>query len=312
MRAIPPYKGPKKALHDLIDEVEMKVHHFRRECWNITIELIADYLGLMANPWKYSLPNAKWAGPISKPVYPQFDQLKAQIQKTGLIEAYVDAAKKEPWDHLGDIFCEEELMGRQNMLGQNLTPIQIVDFMIEVLDIGKVQEHVFKPDGLTGAWLSVENAAYLHSLAKSSISLALEQHRIRSTSDIEPVWEKYTIKPQTIMEPAVGSGRFLIEASKLHPKSPLLLFGIEIDTSLYRACLVNMALFSNHPYAIICADTLRLDQHFSGPAGELWNHGNQWLPADVSRFYWKQEPPPPINAKHFSLAYFAKEVRGHK
>jgi len=31
MRAIPPYKGPKRALVELMNEVERKVHHFRKQ-----------------------------------------------------------------------------------------------------------------------------------------------------------------------------------------------------------------------------------------------------------------------------------------
>jgi len=201
MRAIPPYKGPKRALFELMNEVERTVHHFRKECWNITIELLADYLGLMTNPWKYSLPNVKWAGPISKPSYPQFQQLKEHIQKTGLIEAYIKTAKKEPWDYLGDIFTEEELAGRHNMLGQMLTPKFIVDFMIESVGIGKVQEHAFgRPDTRTEAWLSVEAMAYDYSLSKLSTTLLSERQRLRRISEVEPVWEKYTVKPKTVLD----------------------------------------------------------------------------------------------------------------
>jgi len=55
--------------------------------------------------------------------------------------------------------------------------------------------------------------------------------------------------------------------------------------------LVNMAMFSNHPYSIICADTLRLDVDKSGPASRLWDLGNRWDPPDVSEYYWKPTPP---------------------
>jgi len=96
---------------------------------------------------------------------------------------------------------------------------------------------------------------------------------------------------QTIMDPALGTGRFLLEASRLRPKAPLILFGIEIDLYLYRACLVNMAMFSNHPYSIICGDTLRLDPEKSGPAGPVWDLGNRWEPPDITPFYWKPLSP---------------------
>jgi hypothetical protein len=118
-----------------------------------------------------------------------------------LIEAYIKAAKKEPWDYLGDIFTEEELAGRHNMLGQMLTPKVIVDFMIESVGIGKVQEHAFgRPDARTEAWLSVEAMAYDHSLSKLSTTLLSERQRLRRISEVEPVWEKYTVKPKTVLD----------------------------------------------------------------------------------------------------------------
>jgi len=89
----------------------------------------------------------------------------------------------------------------------------------------------------------------------------------------------------------------------MFPKAPLVLFGVEIDLSLYRACLVNLALLSKHPYSIICADTLRLDQNKSGPTSKLWDLGNRWNPPDISAFYWK---PPPINPESFSLKAFTE------
>jgi hypothetical protein len=299
MRPIPPYKGPKRALVELMNEVEMKVHHFQKECWNITIELIADHLGLMTNPWQYSLPDVKWKGPISKPSYPQFEQLKEQIGKN-LIETYVREAKEQPGDYLGDLFTEYELGGRQNRLGQNLTPMQIVNFMVKTVGIGEKKQRP-RPDAMTEAWLSIESMAYDHRLDRN---LLLEQQRLRRTFEIEPVWEKYVVKPQTVLDPAVGTGRFLLGATWQEPKAPLVLFGIEIDPSLYRACLVNMAMFSNHPYTIVCGDTLMITSDYSGVGSKLWDLGNQWEPPDISQFYYK--PIPPFK---FSLKDLAKTMK---
>jgi len=305
MRAIPPYKGPKRALVELMDEVERKVHHFRKECWNITIELLADHLGIIENPWKYSLPNFDPASGSSmfivkaqKPNYPQFQELKEHIQKTGLIEAYIKAAKKEPWDYLGDIFTEEELAGRKNRMGQNLTPRCIVEFMVQMVGIGEKKQRP-QPDEITEAWLSVESMAYDHKLDRN---LFLEQQRLRNLFEMEPLWTKYVIKPQTVIDPAgCGTGRFLLGATWHAPKAPLVLFGIEIDLSLYRACLVNLAMFSNHPYSIVCGDALMIDTPYCSPGSKLWDMGNQWQPPDISSFYFKLKPP-----FKFSLAALAK------
>lgn len=64
-----------------------------------------------------------------------------RFQKQGLLEQYVTNARAEARgdrstiyegvDHLGAIFEEFELAGRKNRLGQCLTPISIVDFIVK-------------------------------------------------------------------------------------------------------------------------------------------------------------------------------------
>jgi hypothetical protein len=316
MQAVPVSKPPKRALTELMNEVERKVHHFRKECWNITIELIADHLGIIENPWKYSLPNVKWAGPKGKPDYHGFQQLKEHIQGTGLIETYIDAAKKEPGDYLGDIFVEEELAGRKNRLAQILTPMHLVEAIVKMVGVGEQKERP-KPDAATEAWLSIESMAYDHKLGLYSDSsghkyrvanLFLEQQRLRQLFDIEPLWTKYTIKPQTVIDPAgSGTGRFLLGATWHAPKKPLILFGIELDISLYRASLVNMAMFSHHAYSIINADALRLDERCGCPSYKVWDYGNLWNPIDMSPFYAKPKEAP-ISRNQFSLEYYVKTI----
>lgn len=299
VRPIPPYKGPKRAFVELLNEVDLKVRHYRRECWNIAIELIADYLELMTNPWKYSLPDRKWAGLISKPSYSGFQELKEHIQKTGLVETYVKAAKEEPADYIGDIFIEEMLAAKADRLGQVLTPMQIVNFMVKSVGIGEKKQRS-RPDPTTEAWLSIEAMAFEGYLEKISRNLLMEHERLRSVAKREPVSEKYVIKPQTVLDPCTGTGRFLLGAN-WQSKGPVILFGIEIDISLYRACLVNMALFSKYPYSIVCGDTLMIEGHHGDPGSKLWDFGNQWDPPDISAFYFK--PIPPFK---FSLAELAK------
>lgn len=306
MKPIPPYRGPKRVLVELMDEVSLKIRLFRKEVWNVTIELIADHLGLMENPWKYSLPDAKWKGPVGKPNYPGLQQLKEQIQKTGLIEGYIEGAKKEPWDHLGDIFVEEELAGRANRLGQCLTPRGIIEFMVKVTlgDNMKKPYSYTTPDLLTRVWLTDEALKFNDKLAETSINLQAERARWHTVIGMRPLLVKYDPEPITDLDPATGTGRFLIVASQMCPKAPLMLYGIEIDLSLYRACLANMALFSHHPYSIICADTLMIDEKYCGVNSRIWDLGNQWNPPSISQFYYK--PIPPFK---FSLKDLAKAVR---
>lgn len=95
--------------------------------------------------------------------------------------------------------------------------------------------------------------------------------------------EKIT-KPTTVLDPCVGTGGFLLSATLLYPKAPIILFGIDIDAWIYRACVVNLALFSNHPFSITCADTLLLDPDKSGPMSKMWSLGNRWDPPDMTPY----------------------------
>jgi hypothetical protein len=72
---------------------------------------------------------------------------------------------------------------------------------------------------------------------------------------------------------------------------------------MYRACLVNMALFSRHPYSIICANSLLIDEKYASPSSPLWDYGNLWEPADVTKFYVKS---PPVTGDKFNLAEWTR------
>jgi hypothetical protein len=188
---------PKDAFKALMEEVESKVHHFRKECWNITLELLADHLGLMTNPWKYSLPNVKWAGrPISKPSYPGFKELKDKIS-VELMDSYIAAAKAKPWDYPGEIFTEEELAGRHNRLGQCLTPRNIVDFMVTCVMEEKKSYSYTKPDLATLVWQTTEALAFNEALP---ISLLAERARRHTVLGMRPLLVKYEPEPVTDLD----------------------------------------------------------------------------------------------------------------
>jgi hypothetical protein len=295
--------NPKDAFRALMEEVEHKVHHFRKDCWNITLELLADHLGLMDNPWRYSVPNVEWKGNVSEPSYHGLGELKKQIP-VDLIEAYIAAAKANPWDYPGEIFTEDMLAGKANHLAQVLTPRQIIDFMLKCT-IGENLKKTYsytKPDHATLIWQTAEALAFNDKLP---INLLAERARRHTVLDLTPLLIKYEPKPITDLDPCVGTGRFLIAATLMYPKLPLLLYGVEIDRSLYRACLVNMAMFSNHPYFIICADTLMLDSKYAADVSSpMWGLGNQWDPPDMTPYYFKIAPP-----FKFSLADLAKNKK---
>lgn len=280
---------PKRALLKIMDEVSCRLHRYRKDVWNVTIELLADHLGIIENPWKYSTPDKEYKGPVSK-TSNELAEIKPKIP-TELIEAYIVAAKTNPWDHLGEIFTEEELAGRKNSLGQCLTPRCIVDMMVK-MTLGEKMPKPYslaKPDFLTLVQLTAEALNFNDKLAKININLQAERARWHTVLGMRPLLVKYEPEPITDLDPCVGTGRFLLGATLMFPKAPLILYGIEIDISLYRACLVNMAMFSNHPYNIICADTLMLSEKCT-VGGDVWDLGNRWDPPDMTPYYYHSEP----------------------
>jgi len=293
---------PTKTLYALIEEIEHSTGYSGRDSWNIAVELIADYLGIIKDPWRYSIP-----GFHNEPLFKGREAFNKQSFKISeraskikdqcreLVEMYVACARAKPWDHLGEVFVEQHLQGRS--LGQMLTPRSVVEFMVKsvLTEYDKTDEQIWV-DSETILWASeyIERYGCFPFWARGPVEEALK------------TIEAYA-KPKTVLDPAVGTGRFLIGASLMYPKAPLVLFGIEIDLSLYRACLVNMALFSKHPYTIICADTLRIDEKHTNAASPMWDMGNLWEPPDFSPFYCKE---PPITAEKFSLSEWAKIKHG--
>jgi hypothetical protein len=49
-----------------------------------------------------------------------------------------------------------------------------------------------------------------------------------------------------VLDPATGTGRFLVDLATRYPNRHLFLHGVEIDLDLYRACLLNMRLYAWH------------------------------------------------------------------
>ncbi|MGQ9539405.1 MAG: TRM11 family SAM-dependent methyltransferase [Candidatus Bathycorpusculaceae bacterium] len=281
----------KNLFKGIIDEVRQGSGYDHRRCWELSLELVAEELGILDEPWRYSLPDLPksphFKGNI-KPVKREVPKdLAERVRQTGLIEEFVEAARAKPWDYIGEVFLEERLSN--NRLGQMLTPRAVVQLMIQMV----LTEYKLKKERV---WVDFEALAWAESYLRTFgyPPLWMSEALKRAAENIEEL-----SRPQTILDPAVGTGRFLIEASLMNPEEPLALFGIDIDPWMYRACLVNMALFSKHPYSIICADSLRIDEKYAGPSSPLWDLGNTWQPADVSAFYAK---PPPATPTSFSLA----------
>ena len=269
---------PKKQLMHIMHEIELKKHYSGYRTWDLMVELLARWIVLND---KDSLKMGSQGFCLNFHGLPlkSDKELYEHIDKMGLFEHYVVAAKKNPWDHLGEVYCDYNLYrGNQGVV---LTPKQIVDFMARMTlgDPGKMAE-------------KFQMEMWVAALTKEYLASCYQQGRVPFHIHKIPM-----PMPKTALDPCVGSGRFLIGITTMYPKDPLVLYGIEIRQSLYRSCLVNMALFSNHPYTIICGDTLRLPQTCNC-AHPIWDLGNRWKTPSLQKFYdWK--PPKTSSLQRF-------------
>jgi hypothetical protein len=210
----------KGALLKILDQIHRHGHFGNHKSWEILVELVADYEGMIVT---------------------DYDDFSCDSDIEDLLRRHSIAAKKDPWDYLGEIFEEINLSSQRS--GQFFTPRNVCTFMAKMT----------LPDKIT--------------------------------------------KIQTILEPALGTGRMLLAVNEVFPDAPLIFFGVEIDLWLYRAAMVNMKMFSKHPYGIICANSLMMGE--MGPASPCWDlssywtgtkYQHKWEPEDMSPFYFKAKP----------------------
>jgi len=267
---------PKDVLLRIIEEIKMKTGHYGFRSWELMVEYLAKWLVLNQKTGLACMPPLQGFKGLNL----KKDDIYEYLEDLDYFQHYYAAAKANPWDHIGEVYTELELVGP----GQNMTPRAIVEFMIKA---------VYPEKMLDGAdeWFCYNS--YIQYVTWYWLTYHTQPNHLKPMDP--PV--------KTQLDPCVGSGRFLFVASQMMPKANLVLFGIEINPSLCRACLVNMAMFSNHPFSIICADALMLDPKFTGPTSKLWDWGNRWVPPDIAIFYAK---PPPINPESFSLKAFTE------
>jgi len=270
---------PKKILYEILHEIETQQHYGAYRNWEILVELLANWIVQNEDLTLGSCACKAFDG-----LELRYKDLYNHINNLDLFKHYVTALKEQPWDYLGEIYMDQELVG----LGENMTPRAIVELMVGMVFDKR------KMDG-EAEWFTYNS--YLNYITWYTLTHHTPPRHLKPMDP--PI--------HTQLDPCVGTGRFLIVTSQMFPKANLVLFGIEINLSLYRACLVNMALLSKHPYSIICADALRLDPDKSGPTSPIWELGNRWTPPDISAFYWK---PPPIWHDRFSLDAFTKMKQG--
>ncbi len=84
-------------------------------------------------------------------------------------------------------------------------------------------------------------------------------------------------RPIRILDPACGTGRFLIEANKQCPEAELL--GVDSDITMVRTAIVNMYLFLdvNTKVRILHADSLKHETDLITENGRRnWRFANYW------------------------------------
>ncbi len=265
-----PKSPPKAILNNILREIKVKEHQFASRSWQLLVELLAQWMLRNADLTKASMCCRPFQGLDLK----QHKELYEHIDSLDLFRHYYVAAKHQPWDYLGDLYSELEIPAKYSG-GIVLTPKGLVDMMVK-MTYGDIET---KHEAQTVCHLSANDYKMRYLL-----------HHNAPAFHVRPT--KFPMSTQ--LDPCVGTGRFLLEASIMFPKAHLVLMGIDVNISMYRACIVNMVHMSNHCFSIICANTLRLDPDRTGPSSKMWDLGNRWSPADITEFYWKPKPEVPF------------------
>lgn len=106
---------------------------------------------------------------------------------------------------------------------------------------------------------------------------------VRSMTDLTIGVDEPRDELLTVLDPASGTGRFLVDVATRYRNRKLALFGVELDLDLYRAALVNMRFFAHRiPYNILRADALRADLRPNSP---YWIVANLWEPPDLQTLF---------------------------
>ena len=85
---------------------------------------------------------------------------------------------------------------------------------------------------------------------------------------------KKTGRPLNILDPCVGTGRFLLYAHQYDPNANL--FGVDIDLKALRVAFTNCAIHGIRAY-FLHADSLFHEIDISKPEGVAnWQHANKW------------------------------------
>lgn len=259
---------PKPVLQKIFKIVQQKNRAYSSRNFDLLVELLAQWLVRNADLTKASM----CCKPFDGLDLEKNKELYKHIEKLDLFRHYYVAAKHRPKDYLGELFKEQGL--ESHRAGIFLTPVNVAKMMIQMVH-GDIEK---RHDAQTFCWNSQNNYRlnYLLTFHVPAFHLRPMQFPM-----------------QTQLDPCVGTGRFLLEASIMFPKANLVLFGIDINVTMYRTCLVNMVHMSNHCFSLLCGNTFLLACTTS-PYHEIWDLGNRWELPDLTPFHWKPKPKVPL------------------
>ena len=308
-----------KLLHEMFHEIS-RTYYGYRESWEILIQVLGEHLGIIDRPWLYSDPNRDLEqridklNPLRKPALwverPNFAlTMLAALLGIPLRQPTRIRQPTGPYHLPREIYYVHryKTVWKQYPRLRSRLSTEAKLFMKKFEKQGLLQEYVKKarkesrwdsefsivagPDHLGAIFEEFMLAGRKNRLGQMLAPINIVDFMIKIVGRSKP-----SDQIETVNDPATGTGRFLVEQSRLNPYVPMVLTGIEIDLTLYRAALVNMALYSLHPYSIICANALAIRPD----ANQIWEFGNLWDPPDMSQFYYKPPPPPqPFSLKGF-------------
>ena len=300
------YKPAYKILKDMFHEIT-ESHFGLRDSWEILIEVLAMHLDIIKQPWLYSDPardveQKKQLSPLLRSAFwlektpevltelailfgfPLRQPKLIQDQYHMSHEVYYDAQYRTVWKQYPQRYMRTA--DRAQKYFERFEKQGILQDYIEKARVeanGRGSGTICSGPDHLGAIFE----EYMLAGSKNRLGQMLTPINVVDMMVMMLMGDKPLTRVEGVMEPSLGTGRMLIEYSRLNPQKPLKLYGVEVDLNMYHAALVNMAIYSQHPYAIICANTLALDytQH-----PEVWNCANLWEPPDMNAFYYHYKP----------------------
>ncbi len=196
---------------------------------------------------------------------------------------------KEIYENLFDVFVEkfnDPLKAFDSMLefiAVNHKPHLIFEldhkfeWFLDDKEFAEKVLKVYKPDVMKRHRYDYLGEIYMNIVSKKTLESAgqfLTPHNVAEAMVKMIIGDK-TDKELYILDPAVGTGRFLLMAHKYAPNS--YLFGVDIDLRMVRTTITNCLIHGIKRAYILHADSLKHEIDISTPEGKHnWQFANRW------------------------------------